>query len=327
MPRRMPPSGAGGAPRRPERNMSGDGTAQNGIRNGDSPDITGWIAVGLLIGWILLGNVGPMFDLAPGVRAWYPPAALLAAALTYWGAPALVPVILAASLIAIASPAGPEPLWRVLLVSAALKVIYWAGAKVLRRVGFDPGFSRTVDVALFAGVFAATAAVAAFVAVIDLRSSVALSNPETLRLMRSFWIGDVVAVFSLAPAMLVVAPWLTPANREGRRLSTITWSRRDIAQLVSIPVAIVCAALLAPSLGFFSYALCFLPLGWIALTHGPRVAALANVLFVVGALYSVRDITGTAPKSLEVRAFLFWLSGFVFGFESLLKSFFFGLGF
>jgi two-component system, cell cycle sensor histidine kinase and response regulator CckA len=295
--------------------MSGDGSAQNGTRNGDSRGFTVWIAVGLLVGWMLLGNVGPMFDLAPGVRAWYPPAALLAAALTYWGAPALAPVILAASVIAVASPSSPVPLWRILLVSALLKVIYWTGAKVLRRFGFDPGFSRTVDVALFASVFAATAAVAAFVAVIDLRSSIALSNPDILLLMRSFWIGDVVAVFSLAPAMLVVAPWLTPAGRKGRRLPTIRFTRRDIAQLVSIPVAIACAAALAPSLGFFSYALCFLPLGWIALTHGPRFAALANVLFVLGALYSVRDITGGAPKSLEVQAFtaLLVLTGLMLG--------------
>ena len=295
--------------------MPVSGTEVSKERNGDSHGWNAWIAVGLFVGWIALGNVGPMFELAPGVRAWYPPAALVAAAVTYWGARALVPIILAASVSAIAAPADIVPLWRILLVSAFLKVAYWAGARLLRRAGFDTDFSRTVDVALFAGVFAATAAVTAWFALFDLRIEADLSNPETLRLLRSFWIGDIVAVFALSPAMLVAAPWLTARGRRGRPVPRFKGSRRELAQVASIPVAIVLAAALAPSLGFFSYALCFLPLGWIALTHGPRIAALANVVFVLGALWSVHDIAGVAPKSLEVQVFaaLLVLTGLMIG--------------
>ncbi|MEO8166629.1 MAG: hypothetical protein ABI623_00190, partial [bacterium] len=284
-------------------------------RYGDSHGWNVWIAVGLFVGWIALSYMGPMFELTPGVRAWYPPAALVAAAFTYWGARAFVPIMLAATVSALASPAGPESMWRVLAMSALLKGIYWMGARLLRRAGFDTNFSRTVDVALFAGVFAATAAVAALVALLNMRSVSDLSNPETLQLLRSFWIGDIVALFAVAPAILVVAPWLTATGRRGRRIPRFKGLRGEIVQVASIPVAIVFAALLTPSFGFFSYALCFLPLGWIALAHGPRIAALANVLFVLGALWSVHDLVGAGPKSLEVQAFaaLLVLTGLMIG--------------
>ena len=62
--------------------MAGPGTRTKETRNGDSHGFNAWIAVELLLGWIVLGNIGPMFELAPGIRAWYPPAALLAAAVT-----------------------------------------------------------------------------------------------------------------------------------------------------------------------------------------------------------------------------------------------------
>ncbi|MEP6732574.1 MAG: ATP-binding protein [bacterium] len=295
--------------------MPRSGTESLELRNGDPHRFNVWVAVALFLGWIVLSNVGPMFELAPGVRAWYPPAALIAAALTLWGGPALVPIILAASIAAILGPASDEPISRVILVSALLKCIYWAGARTLRRLDFDSSFSRTSDVALFAGVFAATAAVSAVVAVIDIRNDISLTNPDTWRLIRSFWVGDIVAVFALAPAMLVLSPWLSAAGRNGRPLPSLKATGRNALQLASIPVAIVAAAALAPSLGFFSYAFCFLPLGWIALTHGPRVAALANVLFVLGALFSVHDIAGVAPKGLEVQAFtaLLVLTGLMIG--------------
>jgi two-component system cell cycle sensor histidine kinase/response regulator CckA len=295
--------------------MAGPGTGTNGTHSGDSHGFNVWIAVGLLVGWIVLGNIGPMFELAPGIRAWYPPAALLAAAVTWWGARALVPIIIAASLSAILAPMGSEPLWRVLAVSAFMKIAYWAGARMLARFNFDPRFSRTVDVALFASAVAGAAAVSAVVAVVDMRVTLGEAAPDQLLLMRSFWIGDVVAVLALAPAMLVVIAWLTSMRGTDVHLPPIAWNRRNVAQAISIPVAILCAAALSPSLGFFSYALCILPLGWIALTHGPRVAALANVLFVLGALASVHDLTGTAPRSLEVQSFtaLLVLTGLMIG--------------
>jgi len=282
--------------------MAGPDSGTKNTLSGDPHGFNVWIAVGLLVGWIVLGNIGPMFELAPGIRAWYPPAALLAAAVTWWGARALIPVVIAVSLSAILVPTNYEPAWRVIAVSVIAKLVYWAGAWLLRRLGFDARFSRTVDVALFAGVFAAVAALSAIIVVVDMRSRPFAIANEVLAI-RSFWIGDLVAVLALAPAMLVIIAWLESMRGADVHLPRIDWTRRNVAQAISIPLTILTASVLSPSLGFFAYALCFLPLGWIALTHGPRVAALANVIFVLGALASVNDMTSAAPKSLEVQSF------------------------
>src|SRR5258708_23212762 len=132
---------------------------------------------------------------------------MLAAGLLLWGWRALVPMILAATVSVLLSPAGAEPLWRVLLVSVVLKFVYWLGTRTLRKTGFDRDFSTTADVALFAGVFAATAAPPPGIAVLDWKATPSARNPGALHLLRSFWVGDVVAWFAITAAIPPIAPW------------------------------------------------------------------------------------------------------------------------
>src|SRR4051812_35353450 len=96
--------------------------------DGAVPSWNARVAAGLFLGWILLGRAGPMLELAPGVRAWYPPAALLAAACILWGARALLPIIAAATLLTVLSPTPGESLWQVFAFSIVLKVTYWAAS-------------------------------------------------------------------------------------------------------------------------------------------------------------------------------------------------------
>jgi two-component system cell cycle sensor histidine kinase/response regulator CckA len=263
------------------------------------------IAGGLFLGWIVLARSGPLLQLSPGIRAWYPPAALLAAACILWGVRALVPVILAASAMAIWTPDPSTGIWHVLVVSALLKVIYWLCARPLRTRGFDPSFSRASDVTHFGGTFVVAAAIAAAVGTIDSVGPSALFQPHGLLALRTFWVGDVVAVFALAPALIVGACWMQETRsaltvlRRVRRLSPV-----GLVQVVSIPAALAVSKLLAPSIGFFAYALCFLPLGWIALEHGSRIAALANAALSVGAVWTLNAAGATAPGTLELQAFI-----------------------
>ena len=267
-----------------------------------------WTAFGLFAGWMLLGRVGPLFELAPTVRAWYPPVALLAAGVTLWGARALVPIVLAAGVDAMLADPGAVPLWRILIVSALIKVVYWIGARALRRLGFDHGFSRPIDVVAFAAVFGVAAAIAAVVAVGNTQMAATNGIADASLLLRSFWVGDTVAVFALAPAMLAIAGWMGQRNPVANQRSwSIDWSPRNLLQAASIPFALVLATTLVPTVGLFSYALCFVPLGWIALVHGPRIAALANVVSVIGALWSVHAIAVVMPQSLTVQAFTIML--------------------
>ncbi|MDQ6633854.1 MAG: MASE1 domain-containing protein, partial [Gemmatimonadota bacterium] len=266
------------------------------------------IAGGLFLGWILLARAGPLLELSPGIRAFYPPAALLAAACLLWGARALLPIILAASSVAVLAPTGTNPLWRVLALSALLKVIYWLCARMLRKRGFDLAFSRPADVTRFAAAFLVAAAMAATVGAIDYVGISGLVQPHGLRALRTFWIGDVVAVIALAPAMIVSICWVAEAAH-GPALARLRQMPRaltlsSLLQIASIPATLAISGMLAPSIGFFAYAFCFLPLGWIALEHGARVAALANVALSVGAVWTLSSTTVGLPVTLELQAFI-----------------------
>ena len=264
------------------------------------------VAPGLFLGWLALASATPLFAFAPGVSAWYPPAALLAAAVTVWGARALPPIILAASLRAIVTSAPGESLLEILLVSALLKVIYWAGARLLRASGFDLQFTRVRDVSRFALTFAAAAAVAALIGVLDAITAHNLAGSTTLPLLRSFWLGDTVAVFALAPGLIIALCWLSGVATGTERASVLWhgWSRRDVMQVAALPASIVSAAWLSPSFGFSAYGLCFLALIWIALVHGPRVAAVVNVPAMLGMVWSVAIAEHSATNLLEMQSFL-----------------------
>jgi PAS domain S-box-containing protein len=269
------------------------------------------VAAGLFLGWLLLARAGPMLELAPGVRAWYPPAALLAAACILWGGRALIPIIAASSFLIVRLPAPTQSIWRLLLVSAALKVVYWAASRVLLARRFDSTFSTPHDVARFGFTYLATAGIAALLNALDMRGVSGTLLPSGLALVRGYWIGDLVAIVALAPALIVTTKWITgegdssggaPFSRL-RRLRA-AWPPSNALQLASVPLALAVAASLAPSVGFFSFALCFLPLGWIALARGARVAALTNVILCLGTVSLVHGSLGITAMGLEVQAFV-----------------------
>jgi hypothetical protein len=140
------------------------------------------IAGGLFVGWIVLARAGPMLELSPGIHAWYPPAALLAAACILWGARALAPIILAASAVAIWAPTTPGAVGPVLAVSVLSKVIYWLCARTLRARDFDLTFSRPADVARFSATFLVGGALAGLVgAVYSVGLSASCSRGDSSR--------------------------------------------------------------------------------------------------------------------------------------------------
>jgi two-component system cell cycle sensor histidine kinase/response regulator CckA len=266
------------------------------------------VAAGLFVGWLLLAHTGPTLELAPGVRAWYPPAALVAAACILWGGRALVPIIAASSLIILQGPPTSGALWHVLLVSAALKAVYWAASRMLLAGRFDCSFSSPHDVARFGFTYLATAGIAALLNAIDMRGLAGTLQPSGLVLVRGFWIGDLVAIVALAPALIVTMKWISGRDDSsaGSALSRLraAWLPSIALQVASVPLALIVAGSLAPSVGFFSFALCFLPLGWIALSRGARVAALTNVILSLGTVSLVHGSLGIAAKGLEIQAFV-----------------------
>ena len=273
------------------------------------------VIAALYVGWILLSRSRVVFELWPGISSWYPPAALLAAACILWGGRALLPIVAGSITMALVWPVAGEALWRFVVVTTALKSIYWLAAWALRRLSFDSCFARPRDVALFMGIMAGAALLSAVLGTSEAAAVGWVPRFELSHAMLLYWAGDLVAVISLAPALLMAAhtiaerrergagrspaaPLQTPTSLEGRD------RRRDAVQLAAVPVALWLAFGVAPRLGFIAYAICFLPLGWVALTHGVRGAAFMVAALDVGALVLLHWSGVTPRDNLEVQTFM-----------------------
>jgi PAS domain S-box-containing protein len=265
----------------------------------------------LYVGWILLSWSRVVFQLWPGISSWYPPAALLAAACILWGGRALLPIIAGSLTMLLVWPQPGEALWRFVVVTTVLKAVYWLAASVLRRLSFDSCFARPIDVAAFTGVMAGAGLLSALLGTSEAAAIGWLSRLELSHAVLLYWAGDLVAVLSLSPALLMMAhmigerrasesspttPAQTPPAPRGRG--------RDVVQFVAVPVALWLAFGVAPQLGFIAYAICFLPLGWVALTHGVRGAAFMIAALDVGALMLLHWSGVTPRDNLEVQTFM-----------------------
>ena len=271
---------------------------------------------GLFVGWIVLSEARNVFQLWPGVSVWYPPAALLAAACIVWGSRAVIPVFAAALVLTVRYEGPADPLLPIVTVSLALKLVYAVAAAVLRRLGFDPAFSRVRDVANFAGVMAIAGFAAASFGTIGAMAEGSVSAEIAPRALLIFWLGDLVAVLALTPAMLVAAHWwrrrrrgagdrpMRAAAPSPSRPPRRTSLRQDLVLVASIPVVLWLAFGFAPQLGFVAYVVCFIPLGWTALTHGVRGAATLTAVLDVGAVILLHS-SGLLPRdNLEMQIFI-----------------------
>ena len=293
-------------------------SARAGTRRSIERSIPPWnaaVIAALYVGWIVLSRSRVVFELWPGISSWYPPAALLAAACILWGGRALLPIVAGSITMALVWPVAGEALWRFVVVTTVLKAAYWLAAWALRRVWFDSCFARPRDVALFMGIMAAAALLSAVLGTGEAAALGWVPRLELSHAMLLYWAGDLVAVISLAPALLMaahtiaewrerragrspVAPVQTPASVVGRD------RRRDAVQFAAVPVALWLAFGVAPQLGFIAYAICFLPLGWVALTHGVRGAAFMVAALDVGALMLLHWSGVTPRDNLEVQTFM-----------------------
>ena len=259
------------------------------------------IAAGLCGVWLLLSLSRLLFEVLPGSTAWYPPAALVAAACIVWGWRALVP-LLAGGLIAAFLDRGGEPLWRVMLLSLALKASYWLAAVLLRRLRFDPSFARPADVARFTLVMAAASwlnAVSAVTYGVRWGTLSAIERPSALTV---FWMGDLMAVLALTP-MLLAGALVFDAGRQHRKPARPRIDTQAALQILSLPATLLFALFAAPRVGVLAFGIGFIPLGWIAITNGVTAATVMSAALDVGAVVT-RAVTVTRIDNLELQALI-----------------------
>jgi PAS domain S-box-containing protein len=163
---------------------------------------------------------------------------------------------------------------------------------------------------------AIAASVAATFGTVDAMADGSVNAELAPRALLIFWLGDVVAVLALTPAMLAAALWwrrhrlraatgsarasAAPQSRIPRRTSV----RQDLVLVASVPLVLWLAFGVAPQLGFVAYVVCFIPLGWTALTHGVRGAATLTAVLDVGAIVLLHS-SGVLPRdNLEMQTFI-----------------------
>ena len=261
------------------------------------------IAAALCGVWLLLSLSRLLFEVWPGSTAWYPPAALVAAACIVWGWRPLIPLLAGGLISALLKDTG-EPLWQVMLLSLAVKASYWLGSVALRALRFDPSFGRPADVARFTLVMSAASLVNAACSVSYGVATNQLARADSPNAVIVFWMGDLMAVLALTPMLLAGARLFDRrrAPAEGKPLRVLL-DQQTVLQLLSLPVTLLFAFLAAPRIGVLAFSLGFIPLGWIAITHGVTGATVMSALLDVGAVVT-HEWTAKSIDNLELQALI-----------------------
>ncbi|MCW2247708.1 signal transduction histidine kinase [Azospirillum fermentarium] len=239
-----------------------------------------FLAAYLAIDWLTFIHPRPSLNITP----WNPPAGLYMALLLWTGArgvPMVYATLLLADLVVRGHPASIPSL---LLANLVIVAGYGAAAHVLRhRAAINPALDRVRDVGWFVGVTFLSAAVVApaFVGVFILDG--ALAAAELPMLAFQYWLGDVIGIAMVTPfVLLLYRPGKTPA-----------WSVPETpspAQTAAIAAALLLVFLPIGDGRFNLFYVLFLPLVWVAVSHGLPGAVMAALVIQSGLIAGLQAI-------------------------------------
>lgn len=249
-----------------------------GVRLRAGPGSLIALHLGFLVAYLAAALWAREFSIEGSVLIWFPPAGVAVAGMTLGGMRFLPTVLVAeaASTAFVTGYAdelgvGLTTLNTVLIVGA-----YAAGAEALRRSGFDPELRTLPDLLHFTAYGAFGASVLAAVGGISVQVAADLvASEDALPDGAVFFIGDLVAVSAIAPAILIVGAVV--ARSEPPRLSDRRPREADAVVLIELVVpALAAVGLFALSEDpvRFLY-LTMVPVTLVALRHGVMGAALA----------------------------------------------------
>jgi signal transduction histidine kinase len=237
--------------------------------------IVAYVAAYVALDWVsFIHPVGPF-----GITPWNPPPGLSLAFLLRYGlhhAPWLFVAALAAEFLVRGAPA-PMPV--LVAASLLLAVSYTAVAAVLSRLlRVDVNLRSLRDVTAFAVTAAIACALIALAFVALFAGTGLLPRGELRQGVLQFWIGDLIGIVVTAPALLVV-------TRPGR----LRWqpSFETLAEVAAIALALwlVFGAGLGDAPTLF-YVL-FLPIVWIAMRHGFEGAVFGTLAIQLGLIAAI----------------------------------------
>lgn len=237
--------------------------------------IGAFLAVYLPFDWVTFILARPSINITP----WNPPAGLYLALLLLIGpraVPAVAVALIAGDLLVRGFPASVTAL---VLSNAVILAGYTLTAEVLRRTGvLDLALTRVRDVAVLLGATFASAAVVAvgFVGAFVIDGTIA---PRDLPLQAFlYWLGDAIGIGVVAPAVLLAVarpplPRVTPQH---------------VAQAAALLAALGLVFLPVGSGQFNLFYVLFLPLVWVAVSHGLGGAVAATVALQGGLIAGLR---------------------------------------
>lgn len=245
------------------------------------------IAVYTLL-WLALDLLTLVFETAPEVVLFYPPAALDMALLLGFGLRYLPAMLIPTTIDGLFIPPVVLPSTSVMVYVIAKFIIYGgAAAFLLQRFRIDPELSRLRDVAAFVTVASLLAPLLfGLVTITDLVTFRIIPWSEWVVRVLHFWVGYSIGIVALAPFLLV---WIIPALRHQRKSTRLRVPNRLLLQMMVEAIAIALGTWIAFAEEVQGYQnflyVCFLPMIWVAVRYGFKGATLAVLVINFGAAF------------------------------------------
>lgn len=239
-----------------------------------------FVATYLPIDWLTFIHVRPSLNVTP----WNPPAGLYMALMLWTGRRGMLAVygtLVLADLVVRGHPASTESLF---LTNLIITLVYGAAAWLLRdRLGMDLGLKRLRDIALLIGVTFVSAAIVApaFVGVFVLDG--AFSADELLPLSFQYWLGDAIGISVVTPVLLLL-------HRPGSKPAWVPPPLPSPVQFLAIVLALALVFLPIGQGKFNLFYVLFLPLLWVAVSHGLAGAVTAALIIQAGLIGGLQII-------------------------------------
>ena len=241
-----------------------------------------------------------------GITPWSPPPGL-SLSLIYLGGPFYAPFVLIAPALAEFVVRGSSLSFGLALVTSLTSgATYLTAGLLLRRVvPFDPRLQTLRDVLVLIVAAGASAAVASALYLAVLVPAGALADIRVADVAWRAFVGDLIGTLVVSPLVLLAFTL--------RTWPPLQW--QSMFQLLAIAASLAIVFGYREATAFQLFYLLFLPLLWVALSHGTAGAAVALVLIQVGLIFGAQIRFGDEPglTAMQVLMTTLAITGLIVG--------------